>query len=151
MVLMSKTANNTTNTTSTVKYIPKLIINGQVVSQHAKQVSCNIKGNEVTLNCAYISEHELKEAYSSSFNVTTGARNIEVVYVKVGNRVSATVYINKVLAFSSLSIQAVFTVLNVAYGLSKSSLNTLYIKSNTTRKQTSKSTSNITVNNTFEF
>lgn len=147
----TKTANNTTKTSITSRYIPKLIINGQVIETTAKQVTCNIKGNEVTLNCTYIAEVELKDAYSSAFNVTTGDRNIEVVYCKVNNRVSATIYINKVLAFSSLSIQAVFTVLNTAYGLSKSSLNTLYVRSNGTRKQAGKSVSNVVVNNSFDF
>ena len=135
----------------TADYVPQLIVNGQEVSQKAKQVTCTIRGNEVTLNCTYITEIELKDAYTSSFKVTASDKNIEVVYVKVNNRVSATVYIGNVIAFSSLSMQGVFTALNAAYGLSKSSLNTLYIKSNTTRKQSSSSTSKIVVENSFEF
>ena len=148
---MTKTAKTTNSTNSTTRYIPKLIINGQVIDNKAKQVTCNIKGQEVTLNCTYISEVELNNAYKSQFTTSVNDKEIEVVYVKVNNRVSATIYINKVLAFSSLSIQAVFSVLNSAYGLSKSSLNTLYVKSNATRKQSNSSVSKVTVNDTFDF
>jgi hypothetical protein len=148
---MTKATNTTETKTTTTSYIPKLIINGQVIDQRAKQVTCNIKGTDVTLNCTYITDIELKDAYTSSFKITSNGKEIEVVYVKIDNRVSATIHINKVLAFSSLSMQAVFTVLNTAYGISKSHLNNLYIKSNSLRKQTSKASNQITVNNTFEF
>ena len=135
----------------TLQYIPKLVINGTEVSQHAKQVTCNIKDTEVTLNCTYIHENELEQAYTSSFAVLANDKEIIVVYAKVSNRVSATIYINEVLAFSSLSMQAVFTVLSTAYGLSKSTLNGLYIRSNGTRKQSSSNTSKVTVSSSFEF
>ena len=42
----------------TSNYIPKLIVNGQEVSQHAKQIITTIKGQEVTL----------KELIYASFN-----------------------------------------------------------------------------------
>ena len=137
--------------TKKLNYIPKLIVNGQEISQQAKQVTCNIRGTEVTLNCTYITELELKDAYNSSFSITANDKNIEVVYAKINNRVSATVYINSILVFSSLSMQGVFSALNSAYGISKSSLNNLYVKSNGMRKQTSKSTSNIKVDSSFNF
>ena len=135
----------------TLKYIPKLIVNGQEIEQQAKQIVCNIKDVEVTLNCTYITDLELKDAYTSSFTTSVHDKTITVTYAKVSNRVSATVYINNIIAFSSLSMQAVFTVLSTAYGLSKSTLNNMYIKSNTMRKQATKSVSNLRVNNTFEF
>ena len=135
----------------TLEYIPKLVINGTEVSTTAKQVTCNIKGTEVTLNCTYINSLELEVAYTSSFNVTASDKKITVVYAKVSNRVSATIYINETLAFSSLSMQAVFTVLSTAYGLSKSSLNNLYVRSNGTRKQASKSINSVVVDSSFEF
>jgi len=132
-------------------YVSKLIINGQEVATKAKTVTCTIKETEVQLNCTYVHEHETSSAYKSSFEVTASDKKITVVYVKAENRVSATVYINSVLAFSSLSMQAVFTVLNAAYGLSKSTLNNLYVKSNSTRKQSSKSVSSIVVDSSFEY
>lgn len=134
-----------------MNYVPKLIINGQEVATTAKTVTCTIKETEVQLNCTYVHEHEVSSAYKSSFEVTASDKKITVVYVKAENRVSATVYINSVLAFSSLSMQAVFTMLNTAYGLSKSSLNNLYVKSNATRKQSSKAINKVTVNSSFEF
>ena len=146
--------NNTTTTsknTTTTRYISKLIVNGQVITTTSKQVTCKIKDVEVTLNCCYISEHELSNAYTSSFNITMNGKEIEVVYVKCNNRVSATIYINEVLAFSSLSMQAVFTVISTAYGISKSALNNLYIKSNGMRKQASRNVSKVVVNNSFDF
>ena len=148
---MKKTSTTTTTTTTDLNYIPKLIINGTEVAQQAKQVTTTIKGTEVTLNCTYISDLEVKSAYMSSFNVKTQDKEIIVVYCKVNNRVSATVYIGNVVAFSSLSMQGVFTALNAAYGISKSTLNNLYIKSNSMRKQASKSVNSIVVNNSFEF
>lgn len=148
---MKNTPTTNKTTTTTTKYLSKLIVNGQVITTTSKQVTCKVKDTEVTLNCCYISEHELKDAYKSQFNVTTNGKNIEVHYVKVQNRVSATLYINDVIVFSSMSMQAIFTILNVAYGISKSHLNNLYIKSNTMRKQASKNVSSIVVNNSFEF
>ena len=137
--------------TKTGNYVSKLIVNGVEVSQKAKQVTTTIKGQEVTLNCTYIHESELKDAYTSSFKVTSGDKEIIVVYCKVNNRVSATVYIGNVIAFSSLSMQGVFTALNAAYGISKSSLNSMYIKSNATRKQSNSSINKVVVNNSFDF
>jgi len=147
------TSNNTQTTSNNIKarYIPKLIINGQVVATQAKQVSTRIKDVEVTLNCTYITESELEKAYFSNFTTSANGRNIEIIYAKIDNRVSATVYINEVLAFSSLSMQAVFSVLHTAYGISKNTLNNLYVKSNTLRKQASKSVNNIVINSDFEF
>lgn len=141
----------TTKTTKTTKYIHKLIVNGQVITQHSKQIITTIKGTEVTLNCCYVSELELKDAYTSSFNIKHHDKNIEIYYVKVNNRVSATLYINEVLAFSSMSMQAIFTILNVAYGISKSSINNLYVKSNTLRKQATRNVSKVVVENSFDF
>ena len=145
------TTKKTITTTTKGQYIPKLIANGQVIDQMARKITCKIKHHEVTLNCTYVSEHELKNAYKSSFDVTVDNKNIIVAYCKIGSRVSATIYVNNVIVFSSLSMQGVFTVLHLAYGISKSALNSLYIKSNATRKQQSKSVNSIIVNDTFEF
>ena len=135
----------------TGNYIPKLIVNGTEVEQKAKQIITTIKGTEVTLNCCYISEIELKDAYTSSFSLSVDDKEIEVVYVKVNNRVSATIYIGNVIAFSSLTMQGVFAVISTAYGISKSALNNLYIKSNGMRKQASRNVSKVVVNNSFDF
>ena len=141
----------TTNSNLKAKYVPKLVINGQVIPQPSKQVITKIKNIEVKLNCTFISELELKDAYISNFNIKHQGKDIEVIYCKVGSKVSATLYINNVLAFSSLSMQAIFTILYTAYGISKNHLNTLYIKSNSLRKQPSKSSNQIIVDNSFEF
>ena len=135
----------------TSNYVPQLIINGQEVSQKARQVTCSIKGTDVTLNCTYISEIELKDAYTSSFSLSVDDKEIEVVYVKVNNRVSATIYIDNVIAFSSLTMQGVFAVISTAYGISKSALNNLYVKSNSMRKQASRNVSKVVVENSFDF
>lgn len=134
-----------------LRYVNKLVINGAEVSTSAKQVACNINATDVTLNCTYISDIELTDAYTSSFKLTAKDKNIEVHYAKAGNKISASIYINETLVFSSLSMQGVFTALNAAYGISKSSLNNLYIKSNTTRKQTTASTAKTTVATKYEF
>ena len=148
---MKKTNENTTTTKKDLNYIPKLIINGTEVSTTAKQVSFKIRDNEVTINCTYITEIELKDAYISGFNLTASDKNIEVVYAKINNRVSATVYIGNVVAFSSLSMQGVFTIINVAYGIPKSTINNLYIKSNHLRNQATRNVSKVVVENSFDF
>ena len=137
--------------TSAKGFVNSLVVNRQTLEQKAKQIVTTINGQEVSLNCTYIADIELDEAYTSNFSVTHQDKVIEVHYTKVGNRVSASIYINDKLAFSSISVQAVFTVLNAAYGISKSSLNNLYVKSNGTRKQESKSVSKVTEESNFEF
>ena len=152
-------ATNTTKTTSTTKstskstskYISKLIVNGQLTTTTARQVITTIKGTEITLNCCYISEHELKDCYTSAFNFIHNDKKIEVHYAKLNNRVSATLYINDIIVFSSMSMQAIFTILNTAYGISKNYLNSMYIKSNGMRKQSSSSVNKVIVKDTFEF
>jgi len=148
---MKRTESTTTKTTTKKAYIPKLVINGKEIETTAKQIITTINGQEVSLNCTYISDVELKEAYKSHFSLAHQNRSIEVYYAKAGNRVSASVYINGTLAFSSISMQAVFTVINTAYGISKSTLNNMYVKSNGMRKQNSKAVNKVTVEGNFEF
>ena len=100
--------------TSAKGFVNSLVVNGQTLEQKAKQIVTTINGQEVSLNCTYIADIELDEAYTSNFSVTHQDKVIEVHYTKVGNRVSASIYINDKLAFSSISVQAVFTVLNAA-------------------------------------
>ena len=138
-------------TESTRQYIPRLIINGKEIETMAKQIITTINGQEVSLNCTYISEYELQNAYKSHFSLAHQNRSIEIYYAKINNRVSATIFINGTVAFSSLSMQAVFTVLSSAYGISKSTINNLYIKSNGMRKQNSKTVSKVTIEGNFEF
>ena len=155
--MTNKKTNESTTTTKkattkkTLNYIPKLVINGKEIETTAKQVVTTINGQEVSLNCTYIADVELEGAYNSHFTLSHQDKAIEVHYAKAGNRVSASIYIDGKLAFSSLSMQAVFTVVNAAYGISKSTLNGLYVKSNGTRKQTSKAVSKVTVEGNFEF
>src|SRR5690606_11370743 len=105
--------------TGTNRFVNNLVINGATIEQKAKQVVTTINGQEVSLNCTYISDIELDGAYNSHFILSHQDKEIEVYYVKAGNRVSASIFINGKLAFSSISMQAVFTVLNTAYGISK--------------------------------
>ncbi len=137
--------------TGTNRFVNNLVINGATIEQKARQVVTTINGQEVFLNCTYISDVELDGAYNSHFSLSHQDKEIDVYYVKAGNRVSASIFINGKLAFSSISMQAVFTILNTAYGISKSALNNMYIKSNETRKQTSKASSSIKVEGSFEF
>jgi len=138
-------------TTGKKGFVNNLVINGTTIEQKAKQVVTTINGQEVSLNCTYISDVELDGAYNSHFSLAHQDKSIEVYYAKVDNRVSASVYINGKLAFSSISMQGVFTVINTAYGISKSTLNGLYVKSNGMRKQNSKTVSKVTVEGNFEF
>jgi len=128
----------TEKTANLTAFVNKLYINGQHIEGTAKQVACDIKGQQVTLQCSYIADAFLNDTYTSSFTCKAGEKTIVVAYGKLNNIVSASIYIDNNLVFSSLSMQAVFTALNAAYNLSKSTLNNLYVHSNAQRKQATK-------------
>lgn len=128
----------TETTANLTAFVNKLYVNGQHIESTAKQVACDIKGQQVTLQCAYISDNMLEQIYTSSFTCKAADKTIVVAYAKLNNVVSASIYIDNNLVFSSLSMQAVFTALNTAYALSKSTLNNLYVHSNEQRKQATK-------------
>ena len=46
-----------------------MIINGQKIETMAKKVTTSVNGKEVTLNMAYISEVEAKDALTFEFNL----------------------------------------------------------------------------------
>lgn len=129
-----------------------MIINGQTVETMAKQVSTTIAGKEVTLNMAYISETEQKDALTFEFNPLKDKTDYIARAVKAGNKVAIEL-IKKATkkgekdttVFTNLTAQSLFTVLEAAFGQSRATSNSIYVRSNPARKQASKAAASIKV------
>lgn len=129
-----------------------MIINGQKIESLAKQVTTAIGGKEVTLNMAYISEVEAKDALTFEFNPLKDKEGYIAKALKSGNKIAielvkkATKKGEKdTVVFSNLTAQSLFTVLEAAFGQSKSTSNGIYVRSNPARKQASKGAASIKV------
>ena len=129
-----------------------MIINGQKIESLAKQVTTAIGGKEVTLNMAYISETEQKDATRFEFNPLKDKEGYIARAVKAGNKVAielvkkATKKGEKdTTVFTNLTAQSLFTVLEAAFGQSRSVSNSIYVRSNPARKQASKGAASIKV------
>lgn len=135
------------------KVLEMMIINGQTVETMAKQVTTAIGGKEVTLNMAYISEVEAKDALTFEFNPLKDKEGYIAKALKSGNKISielvkkATKKGEKdTTVFSNLTAQSLFTVLEAAFGQSRATSNSIYVRSNPARKQASKGAASIKVN-----
>ena len=130
----------------------EMIINGQTVETMAKQVSTTIAGKEVTLNMAYISETEQKDALTFEFNPLKDKDGYTAKATKAGNKVAIEL-IKKATkkgekdttVFTNLTAQRLFTVLEAAFGQSRATSNSIYVRSNPARKQASRAASSIKV------
>lgn len=129
-----------------------MIINGQKIDQMAKQVTTKIGDKEVTLNMAYITDVEATDATHFEFNPLKDKEGYIAKALKSGNKIAielikkATKKGEKdIVVFSNLTAQSLFTVLEAAFGQSKSTSNSIYIRSNPTRKQASRAASSIKV------
>lgn len=130
-----------------------MIINGQKIDQMAKQVTTKIGDKEVTLNMAYITDVEAKDALTFEFNPLKDKEGYMAKALKSGNKIAielvkkATKKGEKdTTVFSNLTAQSLFTVLEAAFGQSRSTSNSIYVRSNPARKQASKAAASITVN-----
>lgn len=130
-----------------------MIINGQTIEQMAKQVGTTINGKEVTLNMAYITDVEMTDAISFEFNPLKDKTDYTARATKAGNKIAielvkkaTTKKGEDTVVFSNLTAQSLFTVLETAFGQSRSTSNNIYVRSNPARKQASRSASSITVN-----
>lgn len=129
-----------------------MIINGQKIESLAKQVTTAIGGKEVTLNMAYITDVEAKDAISFEFNPLKDKEGYIAKALKSGNKVAIEL-IKKATkkgekdttVFSNLTAQSLFTVLESAFGQSRSISNSIYVRSNPARKQASKGAASIKV------
>ena len=129
-----------------------MIINGQKIETMAKKVTTSVNGKEITLNMAYISEIEAKDATRSEFNPLKDRTDYIAKATKAGNKVAielvkkATKKGEKdTTVFTNLTAQALFTVLEAAFGQSKATSNSIYVRSNPARKQASKGAASIKV------
>lgn len=134
------------------KVLEMMIINGQKIESLAKQVSTKIADKEVTLNMAYISEVEAKDALTFEFNPLKDRDGYVAKATKSGNKVAielvkkATKKGEKdTVVFSNLTAQSLFTVLEAAFGQSRATSNSIYVRSNPARKQASRAASSIKV------
>ena len=129
-----------------------MIINGQKIETMAKKVTTSVNGKEITLNMAYISEIEAKDATRFEFNPLKDRTDYIAKATKAGNKVAielvkkATKKGEKdTTVFTNLTAQALFTVLEAAFGQSKATSNSIYVRSNPARKQASKGAASIKV------
>ena len=134
------------------KVLKMMIINGQKIETMARQVTTAIGGKEVTLNMAYITEVEAKDALTFEFNPLKDKEGYIAKALKSGNKIAielvkkATKKGEKdTVVFSNLTAQSLFTVLEAAFGQSKSTSNSIYVRSNPARKQASRAASSIKV------
>ena len=129
-----------------------MIINGQKIESLAKQVTTAIGGKEVTLNMAYITEVEAKDALTFEFNPLKDKDGYTAKATKAGNKIAIEL-VKKgtkkgekdTTVFTNLTAQSLFTVLEAAFGQSKSTSNSIYVRSNPARKQASRAASSIKV------
>ena len=129
-----------------------MIINGKKIDQMAKQVTTKIGDKEVTLNMAYITDVEATDATHFEFNPLKDKEGYIAKALKSGNKIAIEL-IKKAtkkgekdtVVFSNLTAQSLFTVCEAAFGQSKSTSNSIYIRSNPTRKQASRAASSIKV------
>lgn len=130
-----------------------MIINGQKIETMAKQVTTAIGGKEVTLNMAYIPEVEAKDALTFEFNPLKDKEGYIAKALKSGNKISIELVKKATgkkgekdtVVFSNLTAQSLFTVLEAAFGQSRATSNSIYVRSNPARKQASKGAASIKV------
>ena len=119
-----------------------MIINGKKIEGQPKQVKVTVAGKELDLTLVYVNKDEKPEA---EFKWNETPESIEIESVKVGNRVATTIStiekdkdgkpdVHKVV-FEDLTAQSTFQILNAKFGWSIGKADSVYKKSNPTRKE----------------
>lgn len=119
-----------------------MIINGTKFDGQPKQVKVTVAGKELELTMVYIGKDEKADA---SFKWCEAPEGIEIQSVKVGNRVASTITVvepakdgkkeTRKVVFEALTSQSVFQVLNTKFGWTLGKADSVYKKSNPTRKE----------------
>jgi hypothetical protein len=109
-----------------------MIINGKKIEGQPKQVKVPVNGKELDLTMVFISKDEKADA---TFKWVEAPEGVEIESVKVGNRIASTIKADKKVVFENLTAQSVFQVLNAKFGWSVGKADSVYKKSNPTRKE----------------
>jgi hypothetical protein len=119
-----------------------MIINGKKIDGQPKQVKVTVAGKELDLTMVFIGKDEKADA---KFKWNEAPEGIVLESVKVGNRVATTISAiekgkdgkpdtHKVV-FEDLTAQSAFQVLNAKFGWTIGKADSVYKKSNPTRKE----------------
>lgn len=129
-----------------------MVINGTKIDGMAKQVTTTVNGKEVLLNMCYITEIEATQGTTFEFSPVRGNDEYIAKACKAGNKIGISLIKKgkgkekEQIVFSDLSAQALFTVVESAFGQSKTITNGIYVRANPARKQSARAESKIVVN-----
>lgn len=118
-----------------MKFVNRIIINGEEVKTAPKKVEVTINGKKITLKCRIIPDNSIATAYSNSFIVPVKGKDVQVFYVKGGGVLAASLYVDGKLEYSGISMQGIFAIIQACFGVDKLIADRLYIASNTNRKK----------------
>jgi len=121
---------------TTMKFVNKLIINGEAVEPAPKKVEITINSKKLNLNCRIIPDDCIAAAYTNSFVIPVKEKDIQVFYSKGGGVLSASLYVDSMLEYSCISMQGIFAIIQANFGVDKLTTDRLYIASNANRKKT---------------
>ena len=119
-----------------------MIINGKKIEGQPKQVKVTVAGKELDLTMVFIGKDEKPEA---KFKWNESPDGITLESAKVGNRVATTISViekgkdnkpdTQKVVFENLTAQSTFQVLNAKFGWTIGKADSVYKKSNPTRKE----------------
>jgi hypothetical protein len=107
-----------TTVENTMKFVNKLIINGEAVETAPKKVEVTINGKKIKLNCRIIPDNST-DAYTNSFIVPVKDKDVQVFYSKGGGVLAASLYIGSKLEYSGISMQGIFAIVHACFGVDK--------------------------------
>lgn len=122
-------------------FVNKFVINGEEVKPAPKKAEVAINGKKLNLACRIMPDNAT-DAYTNSFTVPV-KKDVKVFYCKGGGVLAASLYVDGKLQYSGISMQGIFAVVQVLFGVDKLTVDRLYIASNVNRKkppQTNKTT-----------
>lgn len=120
---------------NTMKFVNKLIINGEAVETAPKKVEVTINDKKLKLNCRIIPDNSIANVYSNNFVVPVKDKDIQIFYVKGDGVLSASLYVDGKLEYSGISIQGIFAIVQATFGVDKLTTDRIYIASNENRKK----------------
>lgn len=120
---------------NTMKFVNKLIINGETVETAPKKLEVTINDKKLKLNCRIIPDNSITTAYTNSFVIPVKDKDIQVFYAKGGGVLSSSLYVDGKLEYSGVSMQGIFSLVQATFGVDKLTTDRLYIASNANRKK----------------
>ena len=126
---------NEVTSDNTMKFVNKLIIDGEAVETAPQKLEVTINDKKLKLNCRIIPDNSITTAYTNSFVVPVEDKDIQVFYAKGGGVLSSSLYVDGKLEYSGVSMQGIFAIAQALFGVEKLTVDRLYIASNANRKK----------------